>query len=188
MWGISWPAEDLLASQGLRSTELRYELVHNSPELNSAYRRTQHCLPKVEKSHYTAYDSALMAVSFVFINFFSKHCFFNKKPNTENWQWCLKRRSREANTLPVYNLKLSRRMTQLLAREYSTGHSTWIFYWNILLEVGLSSSTFLSLLTRARKFCSLFTRCLWSADLRKKLPSNKYYQPRFLMFIKIKVL
>jgi hypothetical protein len=45
-----------------------------------------------------------------------------------------------------------------------------------------------SYLHMLESFCFLFTCCLWSAYLQKKLPSIKHLSVKFLMFIKTKML
>jgi len=45
-----------------------------------------------ERYFYKAYHSKLIAVSFVFINYFSKYGLFFKKNCVKNWQCCLTQR------------------------------------------------------------------------------------------------
>ena len=90
--------------------------------------------------------------SSLFLLISSQNIVFNKKANIGNWQGCLKRRPREANTFHVYNLKLSRRLTRLLAREYFIPHFIY-FPWPPL-EAGLSTSTFCFLLPRYESLTS----------------------------------
>ena len=54
-----------------------------------------------------AYNSALRAISFVFINSFSRKMFLTRKANVKNWQCCLKRRSKEANVFHLVSFTFS---------------------------------------------------------------------------------
>ena len=126
-----------------------------------------------KKTNYTVYDSAWMAMFFVFINSLSK-IVLTKKSYIQKWQRSFTRKPRKANTLHVYNLRTSLRQKRLLVREYFIGHFVY-FPWPPL-EAGLSIST----------FCFLFTRCLSSVCLRRNYTASNVIMYTFYCLITLR--
>jgi len=98
-----------------------------------------------------------MTVSLVFINSFSKNCFKQK----------------------------GMLRTDSAALSGEQGKLTFMYFSFPLLETALSTSTLCFLFIRAgklffsylyvpRSYCYLFTRCLLTVELRKKLPNVKH--------------
>jgi len=91
---------------------------------------------------------ALIAIFFVLLIPSQKRG-FKKNAEDKNWQCCLQQRPREADIFHVFPL------VSAFRQDYQVQH-------------------FVSYLNMPGSYCFLFIRCLWSAHLRKILPSIKH--------------